>query len=676
MPETDNTQSLGDSTHRWKFVGALTGNADTATAVKDYNNNTLTKFGYSTSGMTSTSWVGSWDASTSGEYRLRAISPQKLRNSMGLGDTTGALPVANGGTGNTSYTANRLIYSESTSKLSASGHYASSTGIAVNSTSNPSYNFYVNGTSYHNGLDTHAGNIVPEATRSRYLGTSSLYWNGAYINGNGAIQWNNLGNPNINGTTPIITTDSYRGMGRIIGGRGDVYRPANAFFGVKQSSITFEYTTNGGSTWTTKDISVINLFNEQTMSATVGFNTAGTAFDTYDATSTSSTTGGGSGVTYAANYWTNKGIRITFDCWDEGRTGTIDFLLMRFGCAGSNNKAHYIIERQHYTDANAGNDTWTLIYESQSTAWGSNDRPDQIYPNPNFYLSGTSTAAKSSYPSYAQKIRITFIVDAWPTAYRYAPRIISIAGYGATGALSTANAGTGSEFARAMVIWNHPYIIENRNTGALGFDSDLLPRQRVTEGSAIVTTNIHNIGASNRKWANVYATTIHGALDGNADTATRANITTTTNALAYYTNTTGTFGDSAITITKTSKHIAGFINGGQKSGTTLGTGATAEGINTTASGDYSHAEGVLTIASKDYSHAEGINTTASGYDSHAEGEGTTASGESSHAKVDTQLRLDIVHMQKVGAQLRLDMVHMQKDREQLRLEIILMQKDS
>jgi hypothetical protein len=66
---------LGDSTHRWKFVGALTGNADTATAVKDYNNNTLTKFGYSTSGMTSTSWVGSWDASTSGEYRLRAISP-------------------------------------------------------------------------------------------------------------------------------------------------------------------------------------------------------------------------------------------------------------------------------------------------------------------------------------------------------------------------------------------------------------------------------------------------------------------------------------------------------------------------------------------------------------------------------------------------------------------------
>ena len=30
-PETDNTQYLGDSTHRWKFVGNLTGNADTAT---------------------------------------------------------------------------------------------------------------------------------------------------------------------------------------------------------------------------------------------------------------------------------------------------------------------------------------------------------------------------------------------------------------------------------------------------------------------------------------------------------------------------------------------------------------------------------------------------------------------------------------------------------------------
>jgi hypothetical protein len=61
--------------------------------------------------------------------------------------TSGTLTVARGGTGNTSYDANRVIYSESTDKLSASGHYASSDKIAINSTSEPTENFYVEGTS-------------------------------------------------------------------------------------------------------------------------------------------------------------------------------------------------------------------------------------------------------------------------------------------------------------------------------------------------------------------------------------------------------------------------------------------------------------------------------------------------------------------------------------------------
>lgn len=63
----------------------------------------------------------------------------------------GTLPVAQGGTGNTSYTANRMIYSESAAKLSASGHYASSDKIAINSTSAPTDTFYVNGNSTFNG---------------------------------------------------------------------------------------------------------------------------------------------------------------------------------------------------------------------------------------------------------------------------------------------------------------------------------------------------------------------------------------------------------------------------------------------------------------------------------------------------------------------------------------------
>lgn len=75
-----------------------------------------------------------------------------------------------------------------------------------------------------------------------------------------------------------------------------------------------------------------------------------------------------------------------------------------------------------------------------------------------------------------------------------------------------------------------------------------------------------------------------------------------------------------------------YVTAGKKSGTTLGIEATAEGHNTTASGNYAHAEGSDTIASGNYSHAEGDTTTASKHSSHAEGYNTTASGDHSHAE--------------------------------------------
>ena len=80
---------------------------------------------------------------------------------------------------------------------------------------------------------------------------------------------------------------------------------------------------------------------------------------------------------------------------------------------------------------------------------------------------------------------------------------------------------------------------------------------------------------------------------------------------------------------------AGYIRTGQKSNTTIGSNATCEGNNTTASGNYSHAEGYSTTASGNGSHAEGDGTTASETGSHAEGDSTTASGKYSHAEGDS-----------------------------------------
>lgn len=75
-----------------------------------------------------------------------------------------------------------------------------------------------------------------------------------------------------------------------------------------------------------------------------------------------------------------------------------------------------------------------------------------------------------------------------------------------------------------------------------------------------------------------------------------------------------------------------YVTAGQKSGTTLGEKATAEGDNTTASGINSHAEGSGTKATAAYAHAEGVGTTASNSGAHAEGMNTTASGMYAHAE--------------------------------------------
>ena len=77
--------------------------------------------------------------------------------------------------------------------------------------------------------------------------------------------------------------------------------------------------------------------------------------------------------------------------------------------------------------------------------------------------------------------------------------------------------------------------------------------------------------------------------------------------------------------------------------------ATAEGLQTTATGTASHAEGSRTTASGGFSHAEGNSTTASGWYSHAEGESTTAIGWHSHAEgYKTEARGEISHAEGEG----------------------------
>lgn len=67
-----------------------------------------------------------------------------------------------------------------------------------------------------------------------------------------------------------------------------------------------------------------------------------------------------------------------------------------------------------------------------------------------------------------------------------------------------------------------------------------------------------------------------------------------------------------------------FTVGSRASGSTVGTNSLADGLNATASGNYSHAEGSGAKATANSSHAEGLSTQANASASHAEGAYTVA----------------------------------------------------
>ena len=90
-------------------------------------------------------------------------------------NTVPQLTTALGGTGNTSFTANRLLYGESATKLSsATTIYADNTSLSINSTSAPTstYNLYVNGgvnlnnALYSDNIITASSSTVTDITAS------------------------------------------------------------------------------------------------------------------------------------------------------------------------------------------------------------------------------------------------------------------------------------------------------------------------------------------------------------------------------------------------------------------------------------------------------------------------------------------------------------------------------
>ena len=113
------------------------------------------------------------------QYNLPTVDEDLAENQAYKFLTTkNTVTTGQGGTGVTSHTANRLVWSTSATTIQAGYHYANTTKVAINSTSEPSYNLYVNGTSYFNGNTTHNGIDYFANGTTYYInnsGTANLY---------------------------------------------------------------------------------------------------------------------------------------------------------------------------------------------------------------------------------------------------------------------------------------------------------------------------------------------------------------------------------------------------------------------------------------------------------------------------------------------------------------------
>ena len=81
-------------------------------------------------------------------------------------------------------TGNRLIWLNSSKMLDTTGHYASGSKVAINSTSEPGYNFYVNGTSY---FVNNVGIAGYDANYKLYTNGKSLFNGDIYLTNKGAL---------------------------------------------------------------------------------------------------------------------------------------------------------------------------------------------------------------------------------------------------------------------------------------------------------------------------------------------------------------------------------------------------------------------------------------------------------------------------------------------------------
>ena len=336
-----------------------------------------------------------------------------------VGSNTNPIYIAaNGRATAITYTANRLYYSASANSFNPTNHYANTTKIGVNITSEPSYNFQVSGTSYFNGLTTHNGNTIPQTSRGYNLGDSSHYWI-PWMAPGGRSHISNLWLDSYSGSDWETLDSGNRGMtiwNHYWGAQG------NKMYATSPDAVTIEHTTNNGSTWTVTGLTnlctKVRRRNLTSGGTQIPISAAATVFDA----------GAGNEQTYSVGY----GVRITFDLSLENRTFYANQFLTYLRCYAST--FSFTLERYSIK-----NNAWTTV--QNVTGLTNVDQYRTITLATTLYCEGSRQDRTNA--SHFNKLRLTLMCTAKAAAgtanLRYMPSIGYFCAYGPHGTNLTSN---------------------------------------------------------------------------------------------------------------------------------------------------------------------------------------------------------------------------------------------
>lgn len=321
--------------------------------------------------------------------------------------------------------------------------------------------------------DTMTGNLSPSTNKGASLGTPSLYWSNIYgttIYENGTSLANKYasktnipeayltwGGKNFSGSYGPIDAAMVPELG------------ANRLAFMPTDAVTIEYSRDGGATWTdygAEDYQKIGLFNGIGSGFTIGKASSG-----------------------AGNIATNK-YQLRVNIYTS--TGRVYTVLNKFviylSTSGTNNNWCTIRARKQ-SDYTAGNDKWTTFADKISVSGWSGYNV--------INTSGITTYGNTASSQYGH-IQFIFGCDTGSTNNSYPGLTINkIFGFG----------GVGWTTPSTMAKTGHMYTYDSSQnvtfpaaitSGAVN-SYNILPRGN----------NTYNLGSSNSKWANVYATTIH-----------------------------------------------------------------------------------------------------------------------------------------------------------------------